>query len=145
MAIARSVADLMTRQVITLNEEDDLVDISENMETLGLRHLPVVDDGVLVGIVSHRDILRVSAGTLEAGAAQRDAIMREHTFAGDIMTRDVVTVRPETTVTQAAQLLLRHKFGCLPVVDEQGKLVGIVTEHDFLRLLVETLEAAGGH
>lgn len=140
MAVARVVADLMTRQVVTLNEEDDLVDINENMETLGLRHLPVVDDDRLVGIVSHRDVLRVSAGTLEPGAAQRDAILKERTFVRDIMTRDVVTVRAETTVGEAAKLLLRHKFGCLPVVEDDGKLVGIVTEHDFVRLLVEMID-----
>lgn len=139
MALAQVVADLMTHQVVTLNEEDDLVDINENMETLGLRHLPVVDDGRLVGIVSHRDVLRVSAGTLEPGAAQRDAILKERTFVRDIMTRNVVTVRAETTVAEAAQLLLRHKFGCLPVVDEDGMLVGIVTEHDFVRLLVDMI------
>jgi len=141
MAIAKVVADIMTRHVVTLNEEDDLVDINENMETLGLRHLPVVDDGRLVGIVSHRDILRVSAGALEPGAAQRDAIMKERTFVEDVMTRDVVSVSPDASVEEAAQLLLRHKFGCLPVVSPDGKLVGIVTEHDFVRLLVDMIKA----
>ncbi|MGB0680195.1 MAG: CBS domain-containing protein [Polyangiales bacterium] len=128
----------MTTQVITLNEWDNLGDIRAGMEAFGLRHLPVVDGKRLVGLVSHRDMLRYAVSALEQHrvATERQSRLEEQ-FVASIMTREVRTVTPETSVQEAAQLFTDYKIGCLPVVDGQGDLQGLVTEHDLLQLLVE--------
>lgn len=138
----RVVADIMTRQVVTLNEADNLLQLEEGMDRLSLRHLPVVDGDRLVGLMSHRDVLRLMVGPSQAtspvSAAQRHNVA-EHTFVAHAMTRDPTTVRPDTPLREAAELLATNKFGCLPVVEEGGRLVGIVTEHDFLKMLARQL------
>jgi CBS domain-containing protein len=67
----------------------------------------------------------------------------KETFVADVMTRDVRTTRPDMPLADAAEILLKHKFGCLPVTDADGTLIGIVTEHDFLKAMVEMLRSAG--
>ncbi len=135
----KTVADIMTREVITLFEEENLELLLEGMERYGLRHLPVVDDGKLVGLVTHRDLLRAAVSHLEPGAAEREAAYEGRHFVADLMTRDVQTVRPDTSIAEAARLLREHKFGCLPVTEEDGTLVGIVTEADFVSLAASLL------
>lgn len=124
-----SVGDFMTRELVTVNESDDLA-LAENMLRLGgIRHLPVVREGRLVGLVTHRDLLR--------SAMSRD---RRSTTAGDIMTRELESVRPDTSLVRAARLMLEKKFGCLPVVEGSGRLVGIITESDFVRFAADVVQ-----
>lgn len=140
--MSKTVGDIMTRRVLVLNEEDNLERIEEGMQRYGLRHLPVVDDGKLVGIVSHRDLLRVSVSALEAGHEERNEKLRQNTFVSEIMTRDVETVVESTPVAEAAAALLAGKGSSLPVVDDQGRVVGIVTERDFVKLCAEAAESS---
>jgi CBS domain-containing membrane protein len=122
------VADIMTRKIMTLKADDDLA-LADSILALGrYRHLPVEENGRLLGLITHRDLLRIWA--------DRGAIDGRTVSAGEIMTRDVTTVTPETPVAEAAQLICENKFGCLPVV-EKGRLVGIVTEADFVELAAE--------
>lgn len=124
-----SVGDFMTRELVTVNEGDDLA-LAESMLRLGgIRHLPVVRQGQLVGLVTHRDLLR--------SAMSRD---RRSTTAGDIMTRDPEAVRPSTSLVRAARLMLEKKFGCLPVVERDNRLVGIITESDFVRFAADVVQ-----
>ena len=141
MTLTRPVSAIMTEDVITLHEEDDLLEIDRGMQQYQLRHLPVVDGRKLVGLVTHRDLLRVSASSLEPEhvAAARDAEAKSQTFVSSVMTRSVKTVSPDTPLSEAVRALVEGRFGCLPVVDDAGDLVGIVTEHDMLKLLVEVL------
>ena len=138
MAITGTVADIMVTQLVTLWEEDNLEQIGEQMDKWRIRHLPVVDGRKLVGLISHRDMLRWAASDLDKSRVRESQQhrLREETFVADVMTRDVETVRPETPIAEAARRLVTAKFGCLPVVDAEGNLVGIVSEHDLLRLLV---------
>ena len=126
MTEAKTVADIMTRRVIFLREEDNLSRIVEGMEHFGLRHLPVLDGDRLVGMITHRDMLKILSAT-----ERRE----ETTFVASVMTRDPIAVGPETTIAEAARLLLKARFGCLPVVDANRNVIGIVTEHDFLKIL----------
>ncbi|MFP2962731.1 CBS domain-containing protein [Myxococcus sp. 1LA] len=80
----------------------------------------------LVGLITHRDLLRAAATHATDPAAQP-------LWAADIMTRDVQTVRPDTPLRRAVTMMLDHKYGCLPVVDEGGTLQGILTEADLVR------------
>ncbi|MDH5493840.1 MAG: CBS domain-containing protein [Myxococcales bacterium] len=134
----------MSTDLITLNEEDNLRDLVDGMGRLQLRHLPVVDDDRLVGLITHRDVLRLTASALDPQGLTSDARILEETFVHSVMRRDVQTVGPEARVIDAARTMTRLKLGCLPVVDEAGRLVGIVTEHDLLRFLVEELSIQDG-
>ncbi len=135
------VADIMTREVVTVHEEDNLKQILEGLDRFGFRHLPVVDADVLVGLVSQRDLLKAQMSTLVPGST-RDAVesqLEENVFIASLMERDVRTVTPETPLIEAATRMRDHKFGCLPVVEDDGKLVGIITEADFLSVAITLL------
>lgn len=137
-----TVEQIMSHPVISVREEDNMLTIREGMAAYGLRHIPVVDGQKLVGLLSHRDMLRFADSQYRPNALRKaiDEQRAEATFVGSVMTRDVETVRPDTPIAEAAEKLVRNKFGCLPVTAEDGTLVGIVTEHDFLKVLVHMLK-----
>jgi acetoin utilization protein AcuB len=132
----------MTRNVVVLEEWENLLDVARDMKRHHLRHLPVVDAGKLVGLVSHRDLLGFAASQLDprALAQDHDQNMGENTFVHHVMTRNVTTATPTTTIAEAARLLSDGRFGCLPVIQDD-ELVGIVTEHDLLKLLASRKES----
>ena len=103
----------------------------------GVHHLPVVSGDTLKGIISWSDLLRISFGDA-FGADERavDATL-DHTFTLEqVMSSDPVTVTPQTTVHEAAEILCKGDFHCLPVVEDH-KLVGMVTSSDLLKYLAE--------
>lgn len=130
------VSDLMTTELITLNEQDTLDLARMEMDLARIRHLPVIRRGRLVGLVTHRDLLSAMCSVFAGleGVEQND-ILREVPIH-EIMSRDVCTVGPDLDADEAGQILLENKYGCLPVVAESGQLVGIVTEADFVELAV---------
>ena len=131
--------ELMATDLVTLTEDETLAHAKRCMERGRIRHLPVVRERKLVGLVTHRDILSASFSFL----AEVDPKEQRRIFVSipvkDIMHRDVASIGPEASVTEAAKILLKNKFGCLPVVDEKGELVGLLTEADFLHLTVRLL------
>jgi CBS domain-containing protein len=137
---AKVVADVMTRSVITLFEEDDLEHIDEAMEKFRFRHVPVVDDGKLVGLLTQRDLVSLSSSRLDPTGPPRDAAARKNLFVRDVMTTQVRTVRPDTSILDAARLMRDAKVSCLPVVQADDRLVGIVTTTDMLDLVSTWLE-----
>jgi len=135
-----TVADIMSREVVTLTEDDTLADARTCMERGRVRYLPVLRDGKLVGLVTHRDMLAASFSVFSQVSEQEERRVLAQVPVAELM-HDVVTATPEMSVREAARVLLDNRFGCLPVVDRNGTLVGIVTEADFLRLAVRMLEA----
>jgi CBS domain-containing membrane protein len=131
---ATQVADIMTSDVTTLKRNEKLT-LADDLMNLGrIRHLPVLDDdGVLVGIISQRDLFR-GALAKALGYGQHASRKILDTFVvKDVMTTDLVTTTPETAVVDAARVMIKRKIGCLPVVKD-GRLVGIITEGDFVAL-----------
>lgn len=126
VAPALTVGELMSRRVTTVGLDATAAEIAALMRERRIRHLPVVDaDGRLVGLVTHRDLLsRAAAAEGGAGAAG----------AQRLMSTPVATIHPGADVRRAAETMLERKFGCLPVVSG-GRLVGILTESDFVRRL----------
>jgi CBS domain-containing membrane protein len=129
----RPVSGVMTEEFASISSADRLDFVDDVMKLGRIRHLPVVDGGKLVGIVSQRDLLAASLSrALDFDQGQRRSFLRAVEVA-EVMTPEPVTIAPETTLREAARLVLRHKIGCLPVVDGEGRPIGIVTETDLLR------------
>ncbi len=133
------VRELMSTELVTLTEDETLAHAERCMERGRIRHLPVVCDGVLVGLLTHRDLLAASFSIF----AEVDPGEQRRVFATvtvkELMHRDVVTVTPDFPIPQAARILMKNKYGCLPVVGPSRELLGILTEADFLRLTVRLL------
>ena len=139
MPVQMTVADLMTRDVGTLTEDETLAHAQRCMARGRIRHLPVVREGQLVGLVTHRDLLAASFSIFAEVEANEQRRVFDTVRVVEVMHRDVVTVSPGLAVSKAARILLENKYGCLPVVDDEQRLQGIVTEADFLRLTVQLL------
>ncbi|MAQ19443.1 MAG: CBS domain-containing protein [Sandaracinus sp.] len=134
-----NVGTLMTREVLTLSIEDGLARAKALFSEWPFRHLPVVDGRRVVGMISQRDILRHSGSDLDPMRALRgDGQRLRETFVAAVMTPEPATVTMAATVGDAARAMLDGGFGCVPVVDPAGEIVGLVTETDLLRHLVST-------
>ena len=126
-----NVREIMTTALIAMKANDTVKRADVDMKLASIRHLPVVDDrNHVIGILSNRDVLRALG---DAGGASDGVVV------GDIMTRQVHTVREDTPAHEAATLMLEHKIGALPVVGDEEQLVGLVTETDFLRIARDAL------
>jgi acetoin utilization protein AcuB len=133
------VQDLMQRDVVTVTPETRLPQVLRVLQPRGFRHVPVVDHGTLVGIISDRDLKQALvslAGSGAAGAVLEQA--RERLSAAEIMRRTVTTIAPMCAVEEAARLMTTEKISALPVT-ERGRLVGIVTETDVLGLFARAM------
>jgi acetoin utilization protein AcuB len=135
------VTKAMTRKVFTVTPDDSLLNARELMKTHKVRHIPVVGEGgKLVGIISDRDIRSAMPSSLyyEYGS-EREREKLERFIVKDVMTPNVVSLSLRDTIQDALLLLLKHDFGALPVVDDEGILVGILATRDLLRALVTLL------
>jgi acetoin utilization protein AcuB len=126
----------MSTDVVSVEETDLLSKLLESLQALRFRHLPVTDETRLIGLLTERDLLRLSTSNLLPHRMQQDRALFQRFRVGDVMTRDVVTVSPETPVAAAGKLLLDQRLGCLPVVNAANELVGIVTSSDFVAVVM---------
>jgi len=122
------IQDIMQRGVVVVEPETRLAEAARLLQRRGIRHLPVLDQGALVGIISDRDL----KGAIASGAHL------ERSTAGDVMTRNVLTTAPMFAVEEAARVMVTERISALPVT-EAGRLVGIVTETDILLLFVRAM------
>jgi CBS domain-containing membrane protein len=135
-----TVADLMSTELVTARAGTDLAVAFELMDDARIRHLPVVnDDGELIGLVSHRDLATRALGLVDELPQQEKRAVLAAQTVDTIMVRGPETCAPDDSLVEVAERLLENKFGCCPVV-EGTRLVGIVTEADFVRLAVMNAE-----
>jgi CBS domain-containing protein len=135
-----TVGDLMTSKVVSLLESDSALAAYDLMDEKHIRHIPIVDDdGAVVGLLSERDLLRNALiNTAELPVSAQREYLRGVRLE-EIMTSVPQTVEADTGIAEAGRMLLEYKFSCLPVVDGDT-LVGIITESDFVRFLVDREE-----
>lgn len=136
------VRDFMTREVTTLQETDTLLDARMMFMRSSFRHLPVLRDKELVGVVTEHDVKQFAPAVTSGMDADEYNRMLETTPVSRAMTREPLTLRPDQPIYEAAMILHSKRFGCLPVV-ENGALVGIVTTTDMLGLLVRLIRDQG--
>ncbi|MCI0393747.1 MAG: CBS domain-containing protein [Chloroflexi bacterium] len=130
------VKEWMTKDVVTIEPGTTLPEAHRLMRERRIRRLPVVKNGRLVGIVTRGDIRGAEASDATSLSIWELNYLLARLKIDEIMTRNPVTVSPETTIGAAAQVMLDNKISGLPVV-EDGRVVGIITESDIFRLIVD--------
>ncbi len=129
------VTNWITHEVITIGPEASVKEAFGLIKSMGIRHLPVVKDGVLKGMVTDRDLRRPKISDV---FKSWDELYRigDDIQVEDIMVSPVITVGENATIQEAAKLMVEKRIGALPVTDSKGKLSGIISETDILRAFV---------
>jgi acetoin utilization protein AcuB len=143
----------MTRELLTIDPAASLAHIAATMARHRIRRLPVVSPSIegprLVGIVTHSDVLHAFPADINpfsANAADSVAMLershgRARVYAADLMARDPLVTTPDAPIESAARVMRDRKIGALPVVNQHHSLVGLITESDIFRAMVEVFEA----
>ena len=130
------VKNWMSKNVVTINEDDSMQDAMKLMKQHSIRMLPVLKNGVLVGVVTDRDLKRASASDATTLDVHELLYLISKIKVKNIMSKSPVAVSPDLTVEETAEILLNNKISGVPVVDEKGKVVGTITQTDLFRVLI---------
>lgn len=132
------VQDLMTESVVTVKANDDLSTAYDLMDERRIRHLPVLEEGTLCGLITERDLLRGALGEASGLPISAQRELLRSVRVDSVMVSEPITVERDTPIREAGELLIEHKLGCVPVLSGD-ELVGILTESDFVRYTLEQL------
>ncbi len=130
------VRNWMSKDVITVDVNDSMQDATRLLKENNIRGLPVIKKGKLVGIVTDRDLKNASASDATTLEIHELLYLISKIKIKDIMTKNPITIPPDYTVEEAAEVLLKNKLSGAPVVDEKGQLIGVITQADIFRVLV---------
>lgn len=130
------VKEVMKTQLVTLNEDAKLGFANDIMYLGRIRHLPVVKGEHIVGILTQRDLYRASLTSILTNWKENKEFL-DSIKVSEVMAKHVVTVAPDATIEDAAQIMIDKKVGALPVVRDKNKLVGLITETDVLQYFVD--------
>ncbi len=130
------ISSIMTREVVTLNLEDSLYSAEKRMKKNHFRHMPVVNNEKLIGLISLSDLQRVSFIDAYGKEGTEDTPIYNMLDINDLMIKKPLTASPQTTILEVSKLLASKEFHSLPVVEED-KLVGIITTTDLLHYFIE--------
>lgn len=138
------VEAVMTRQVVTVSIDDTIEHVREVFRTHAFHHLIVMDGTRVAGVLTDRDLLKNLSPFLgtRVERAEDEFLLRRKVH--QVMPRELVSVKPGTLVRAAAATLLDHHVSCLPVIDDAGKLQGVITWNDLLRYMVTCMTPAPG-
>jgi len=141
----KHVADIMTRDIFPLKSDQTLNVVRLLMRTVNVRHVPILDKKELfVGLLSHRDLLAYSISKFADINPLAQNELDRHIPIKDVMRTKIATTTATTDLKEAISSMLENKFGCLPVIDDQGHLVGIITDEDIIRLSIKLLDKLEG-
>lgn len=131
------VSQIMTKDVITLNNTDDLMTAESIFKKENIRHIPVVSGEQIIGMLSYTDLLRISfADAVYEDETNVDTVVYNMFTIEQVMAKNIVSVNSNTLIREVAEILSSREFHALPVVDN-NKLVGIVTTTDLINYLLE--------
>ena len=130
------VSNWMSKNVITVDVDDSMHDAMKRMKEKNIRMLPVLKKGKLVGVVTDRDLKRASASDATTLDVHELLYLVSKIKVQDVMTKNPITVPQNFTVEETAEVLLKHKISCVPVVDQNGQLVGTITQTDLFRVII---------
>jgi len=138
------VANRMTPNPVTITPATTVADASEIMRTNKFRRLPVVENGKVVGIVTDRDLTEVSPSPATTLSIFELNYLLAKMQVKDIMAKNIVTLNVNATIEEAALIMYNQKIGGLPVVDDNGAIVGIITETDIFKCIVDVMGLPSG-
>lgn len=138
--LGKKVIEIMTKNVVSISLDERLDLVDEIMSSGEIRHMPVTQGGRVVGIVSQRDLLRSKLSSLIDFADEDRKSLLEATDVEKVMTSSVKFADPNEPVTHAVSRMLEEKIGCLPVVNQDHELIGLITETDVMRHFLEIAE-----
>ena len=133
-----TVSEIMTTNLITLSSKDKLETAEQLFKKHHIRHIPIIDEGQIVGMLSYSDLLRLCFADVTNDEFEIDSFIYEMFSIKQIMAKNVTMVSSNTSIKKVAQMLVEKEFHALPIVDED-KLLGIVTSTDLSRYLVAQL------
>jgi CBS domain-containing protein len=126
------VSEVMMKGPVTL-QSGDILDLANDVMTLGrIRHLPILDNGKVVGVLSQRNLFHSALVTALGIRPKERKELLKAIRVNEVMSAPVITVSPDARLKEAARMMMEKKIGCLPVV-ENDTLVGLLTESDMLR------------
>lgn len=134
------VKSWMTQPVVSVASDTSVSTAQNLMREKHIRHLPIVDDDRLVGIISLGDLREASPSDATALSIWELNYLWDKLTVDKVMTRSVVTARENDLIVNTLRVMLEHKFGALPVLNEAGRLVGIITETDIFRMVIGVSE-----
>lgn len=140
-AFKQPVKDWMTNPIISVNPSTSLIEADRTMQEYGVRRLPVLRDGKLVGIITKGDVREARASTANSLSIWELNYLVARLKVEQIMSGNVQTIAPDADISEAAELMMTHKVSGIPVVDANGDLRGIITESDIFRMLVQSRES----
>jgi acetoin utilization protein AcuB len=135
------IKSIMSKEVVTLAMDDSLRTIREIFVNTGFHHLLVVENDRLCGIISDRDLLKQVSPFVDSLSEQPRDVATLNKRAHQIMSRQPITIMPETNVEDAVRILLQNNVSCLPVISSEGHIAGIVTWKDLLKAYLPNLAA----
>ncbi|MBN2032112.1 MAG: CBS domain-containing protein [Deltaproteobacteria bacterium] len=138
------VENWINPKVITVDINDSMLDASKLLKEHGIRRLPVLKNGKLVGILTDRDLKRASPSDATSLAAHELLYIIANIKVGEIMTKDPVTIPFNHTVEEAAEILLEKKISGMPVVDKEGDVIGTITQTDIFKVLISVTGVGKG-
>ena len=130
------VSKWMSKKVVTIDVNDSMQDAIKRMKQNDIRMLPVVKKEKLVGVVTDRDLKRASASNATTLDVHELLYLVSKIKVQDVMTKNAITVPQNYTIEETAEVLLKHKISGVPVVDQNGQLVGTITQTDLFRVLI---------
>lgn len=131
------ISMIMTQNVITLNREDKLEKAEKLFKQHNIRHIPVVQDNAIVGMLSYSDLLRLSfADVTDTDESAADVMVYNMFTISQVMKKKIICVSPSNSIKEVAEILAHKEFHALPVVNN-NQLVGIVTTTDLINYLLE--------
>ncbi len=139
MRVTEPISKLMTKEIIALNRDDDLETAEHLFKRRHIRHIPVVEEQVIIGMLSYTDLLRISfADAVDEEDDAVDTTVYNMFSIEQVMVKNVVSVPSTASIKEVAEILSKKEFHALPVVDD-GRLVGIVTTTDLINYLLKLL------
>lgn len=132
------ISEIMTTEVVTLNVADRLEAAEKLFKKYKIRHIPVVKDKAVLGMLSYTDLLRISFADVSDDETSIDAFVYDMFSIQQVMAKNLFMVAPNSTIKEVAELLSKKEFHALPVV-EDNELVGIVTTTDLINYLIAQL------
>lgn len=134
-----SISTIMSTNIIALNRADDLERAELLFKRHKIRHIPVVNEGVVIGMLSYTDLLRISfADAVDETETEIESLVYNMFTIDQVMVKNVVTITSNSTIKEVAEILAKNEFHALPVVDD-GRLVGVVTTTDLINYLLKQL------